>query len=125
MILVAPRADQAGSRIGADFIEAVKLPADQQSELTKSVVIQLAKNQVPTAADAERIALNFVTQSGGLDMRDGIAATGLFFIGRDIPSFAATRDLVWEVRVVRMGALLMQIVWVSTTTKAVKVIFGS
>ena len=43
-------------------------------------------------------------------------------IGRDVPGFAATGELFWEVK----GAITLQVtrvVWVSTTTRTVKEIF--
>ncbi|HEX3703657.1 MAG TPA: hypothetical protein VHU82_10015 [Vicinamibacterales bacterium] len=90
-----------------EFINTIKLPPAEQDPMTKRVVGQLAVSAVQRATDARGLALDAVLHSTGLDARDAIDTTGLFRIGEDIPSFAAEGDLVWEVRIYRVGGGLI------------------
>jgi hypothetical protein len=114
----------AQGRQSMNFLPTLKLPTAQQDALTQSVAQQLAKTAVPTAKDAESIVLSFLINGGpGLDAREGLEVAGLYAIARDVPGFAKTGDLFWEVRLGHFGVRVSRVVWVSTSTKSVKTLF--
>ena len=103
--------------------DGVSKPADQQDDFTKKEAEKLAKSQVPTSEEASKLALAAFVKQPGLDARESWRVDGLYRIGRDVTDFAKAEDLVWEIRITRMGEGVSGIVWVSTTTKNAKVLF--
>jgi predicted TIM-barrel fold metal-dependent hydrolase len=80
----------------------------------------LAQSKVPTAAQAEGVALGTKLRSGGVLAEEGARVVGLLRLGVDVADFAAGGDLVWVVRIEHMTRGVTQEVWVSTTTGAVR-----
>ena len=103
--------------------DGVGKPAGQQDDFTKKEAEKLAKSQVPTSEEASKLALAAFVKQPGLDARESWRVVGLYRIGRDVTDFAKAEDLVWEIRITRMGEGVSGIVWVSTTTKSAKVLF--
>jgi hypothetical protein len=106
-----------------NLFDAVNRPVAEQDSFIREEAQKLAKSLVPTREDAERLALGAFLKSPGLDARETWSIAGLYRLGRDVARFAAAGDLVWELRVFRSGVGVWGVVWVSTTTRAVKVLF--
>lgn len=109
-------------RATQNLLDTITLPQEKQDPLTKSAVTQLAASAVPLVQDASRLAVDAITvaQGPGLDMRDGWKVTALFRLANSVPTFGAEGDLIWEVRVHRDNGTIIRVLWVSTTTKAVR-----
>ena len=65
------------------------------------------------------IALQYWFKNHGLLAEEGIGATGLFRIGRDIKDFAARGEWVWEIRVIQHGLSLDGVIWINAHTKKI------
>jgi hypothetical protein len=102
-----------------NFLDGINLPTAQQDEMTRQVAEQLKTTAVPTTKDA--IALGW--SAGTVAAYEIVRVSGLYVVGVDVPGFANARDLAWEVRIYT-GPGIRRVLWVSTTTKAVKVLFG-
>ena len=118
---LAASAQTRGDRSWNLLAAILKSPA-QQDTFTKDIAKQLAMSQVPTWRDAARIAANFVVTHSGLPSDEIWEVTGLYVIGVDVPDYAARNDLVWEVGFFNVPGV-RRVLWVSTTTKAVKTVF--
>jgi hypothetical protein len=105
------------------LLEAVGKPSDQHDDFIKNEAEKLAKSHVPSADDARKLALAAFLKKPGLDARENLQVTGLYRIGRDVTDFAKEGDLVWEIHISRVVSGISGVVWVSTTTKNVKVLF--
>jgi hypothetical protein len=122
--LMATAADFKPPPYADNLLDAVSKPSDQQDAFIKEEAAKLAKSQVPTADEAAKLAIAAFLKEPGLDARETWPrAAGLYRIGRDVTDFAKAGDLVWEVRVSRMVSGVSGVIWVSTTTKSVKVLF--
>lgn len=117
-----PKTNQLG-KTDYNLLDALKKPANQQSTFTRKVSQHLSKSLVPKRKDAEKLAFHAFFKKFGMGDNDSFHVTGLYRLGVDVPQFAAARDLIWEVRVERFDFGVAGVVWVSTTTKHVKVIF--
>jgi hypothetical protein len=108
-----------------NLLDAVSKPTDQQDVFIKGEAQKLAKSQVPTREDALKLALGVFGSKPGLDALETWRVTGLYRIGRDAGKFTKAGDLVWEIRITRMGNNpgVSGVIWVSTTTKSVKILF--
>src|SRR4051812_40331226 len=85
--------------------DAVSRPSDQQNPFIKEEAAKLARSQVPTAEEAEKLALQAFLKQLGLDDREATPrVTGLYRLGREVTDFANAGDLVWELRVIRVGS---------------------
>jgi len=100
----------------SNFLRAITRPANQQDALTKEIVQRLATSQIHTPKDAESFG-------GMLDARSKAEVTGLYVSGLDVPGFGIRGDLFWEVTVSILGVQVTRVVWVSASTRAVKVVF--
>ncbi len=104
--------------------EELGKPLAEQTEATRPIAAKLAKSQVPTEEEARKLALGAFLRHVGVDARERWRVTGLIQIGRDVPEFAKEGDLVWEVRITRLGQdHVSGVIWVSTTTKQARVLF--
>ncbi len=106
-----------------NLLDTVSKPPAQQDPFSKALAERLAKSLVPTRGDAEKLAIAAYLHRPGLDALEGERVAGLYCIGRDVPHFASKGDLVWEVHVRRLQTDLSGVIWVSTTTKAARVLF--
>jgi hypothetical protein len=113
---------QTQFRRSINFLRALDQPTEQQDRLTREIIQKLATTRVPTSRDAEVLALRFAGTAPGADAREVHEVTGLYVIGRDVPGFAVAEDLFWEVRM-SISVSVSRVIWVSTTTQAVKIIF--
>jgi hypothetical protein len=101
-----------------NYIEVVRLPEEQRDDFAEQVALEVAASAVPTARDAEKLAASAAVALG-LSAQDTVRTTGLFRLGRDLPSFGVAGALFWEVRVQHQPAIVVRVFWVSTTTMAV------
>jgi hypothetical protein len=121
----AAQSDQAQTGSAArlrstqNYLELIELPPAQQDTLTKEVVDKLAVSSLPTAKDATRVALGALIGGPGLSAQHGFAVTGLYRLGINIPALGNALDPIWEVRVVVGPGMIVRVLWVSATTKAV------
>lgn len=106
-----------------NYYEALTKPPETHDAVTKGIAAKLAKTRVPTHKEAEKIALQAFVSKPGLDAREAWAVTGLYRLGRDMPDFGSSGDLVWEVRVSRMGGGISGIIWVSSSTGTARILF--
>lgn len=106
-----------------NYYKALATSADTDNPLIKSIAAKLARSRVPTRDAAEKIALHAFATKPGLDAREKWAVSGLYRLGRDVPDFGASGDLIWEVRVSRIGSGVSGIVWVSSSTAAARTLF--
>lgn len=122
-------AAQAGSKPekqGDNILDLLSLPAEKQPQFIRELVSKLANSQVPTRTESETVGLGAFQHKLGLDMREGWQATGLFYLGRDVPDSGAEGDLIWQITIYRTisdPAGVSGIVWVSATKKTTKVLF--
>jgi hypothetical protein len=86
----------------------------------KAMLEKLEKGKVPTADQANRVALEYKLRSGGLDAREGSKVIGLLRVGINVADFAESGDLIWVVRFSLLGAGLSQEMWISSTTGAIR-----
>jgi hypothetical protein len=108
-----------------NLLDAVKKPTSQQDNFIKQEAEKLVKSQVPTAEEAGKLALGAFLKKPGLSAVESGRVTGLYRISRDVEHFAKAGDLIWEIRVSRMSNEpgVSGLIWVSTSTKSVKVLF--
>jgi hypothetical protein len=118
-------ASAARLRATQSFMDTISLVPEKQDSLTKEAVAKLAGSAVPTANDAASLAFSALVSGPGLSAQDGWTVTGLFGLGSPLAGFGAQGDLVWEVRVHRGPARVIRVLWVSTTTKAVRALVPS
>lgn len=117
-------ADLLPTSYSDNLLEAVRNPSEQQNVFIKQEAAKLAKSQVPTAELAVNLAVNAYLKKPGLDAQETLPkVTGLFRVGRDVADFAKAGDLFWEIRITRSSEGVSGVIWVSTTTKSVKVLF--
>ena len=78
----------------------------------------LDASQVPSLAEARRIATRFV-----LLAEEGPKTVGLIRMGRDVPQFAQRGDLVWVVHIssVTYSGAVNQGLWISSSSGEVRV----
>src|SRR5262245_44326713 len=95
--LLAVTDEPRSNRYADNLRDAVSRPSDQQDEFAKQEAEKLAKSQVPTPDEAEKLALGAFLKERGLDARENSRVAGLYRIGRDVRDFAKAGDLVWEV----------------------------
>jgi hypothetical protein len=106
-----------------NYLERINLPTAQQDAATQSVVKQLATTSVPTVKDAVTVGMFALHNTpNALSADETVSVSGLYTIGGDAPGFARHGDLVWEV-VISVGDGVRRVIWVSTTTKATRVLF--
>lgn len=108
---------------GGNYYEALAKSSDTYDDATKRVAAKIAKSRVPTHEQAEKIALRAFISKPGVDAREAWTATGLYVLGRDMPDFGVSGDLIWEIRVVRMAGAISGVVWVSSSTGASRILF--
>lgn len=106
-----------------NLLDEVTRPTEKQNLFIKNLADKLAKSQVPSRDEADQLALGSFLKKPGLDAREKSRVAGLYLVGREVEGFAREGDLVWEVRISRLGSGVAGIVWVSTTTKKVKILF--
>ena len=108
-------AQELGLR-SSNFLHAIARPVEQQDTLTKEIVQRLIASEIRTPKDAESFG-------GILDARSKAEVTGLYVSGVDVAGFANRGDLFWEVTVSIIGVQVTRVVWVSASTRAVRVVF--
>src|SRR5947207_5381717 len=120
-------AETKSPRFNENFLDAINLPAEQQDWWTKGVIQKLTNSLVPTPQEADQLALAAFIRNPGLDARERLLVTGLYYIGLDVPGFAQDGDLFWEIHVVRSHIEdgTTGVIWISTTTKATKILFST
>lgn len=79
----------------------------------------LLASLVPSRLIAEDMALQYWFKNHGLLAEEGVGATGLFRIGRDIKEFATRGEWVWEIRVIQHGLSLDGLIWINAHTKKI------
>lgn len=110
------------SGIPVNLLDSITKPSDQQDVFVRECAKRLARNQVPTAEAADRLAIGVIIKNPGLGGNELTRVTGLYKVAGNLGEFAKDGDLVWEVCILRdLG--ISGVVWVSTTTKSVKVLF--
>lgn len=123
MTSLASGADLRPLPANENYYEALTKPADTHNAVTKGVAAKLAKSRISTREEAEKIALQAFVSKPGLDARETWAVSGLYHLGRDVPDFGSSGDLVWEVRVSRITGGISGVIWVSSSTGAARVLF--
>lgn len=127
VLLVLGVAVPARAQAFHNYVDAIKRLAAEQDALTKEVVGLLVTAKVRTPTDATAACVkplvdppNLAT-AVGLDARDSVTATGLFFVN----SYSAPqqRDLVWQVSIERIGMKVVRLMWVSATTGVVRQLY--
>jgi hypothetical protein len=93
-------------------------------ELAKEMRVEsfetLLASFVPSRLIAEDMALQYWVKNHGLLAEEGVGATGLFRIGRDIKDFATRGEWIWEIRVIHHGLSLDGVIWINAHTKKIR-----
>ena len=112
-----PQSNEAGPSTVKEIPDNL-LPLFNRQDPT--VLSTLAGNAVSTPEEAERKALQWKLESGGLLAEESTRVVGLLRVGVAVPGFAQTGDLVWVVRCFRMLGGVTQEIWVSSTTGGIR-----
>jgi hypothetical protein len=106
-----------------NYLDRINQPTAQQDEVARSVSKRLAATLVPTVKDAVAVGMFALHNTpNALAANETVSVSGLYELGGDAAGFARQGDLVWEV-VISVGSGLRRVIWVSTTTKATRVLF--
>jgi hypothetical protein len=116
---IAYAQEPAPVRRSVNLLAAISQRKERQDRYTQDIAERLARSHVRTAREAEELALRHVS----LNARGLSEVTGLYLLARDVPGFATSNTLFWEVRTSLLGTGVWSVLWVSAETKAVKTIF--